>query len=687
MSYLTRGQDGPTTTSISGKPGRRFSCHGNSSKWNYGEKPWRFFVTARMRSPSGSSSQRMRPGKDPPLTYLLANDTQTNLAGYSSSSDDTADLHHAPQPQARAKQGAGTRHQGTAMLITRGRDAAGHVATTTHVTSATMITGPCTVPNDLQLDVTRSKGSPGELPTPVNENKLARYLQGYDEVLSTFIIHGFREGFIIPFEGNLIVTSPTNLRSALQQPDIVEAKLQTELEAGRIAGPFTSPPFTNLFLSPIGLVPKKTPGKFRLIHHLSFPHGTSINDGISKVHTSVQYHTVDDAIDIINSLGPNAFLAKTDIQNAFRMVPVHPSSYHLLGFQWNGAYFYDMTLAMGLSASCQIFEKISTSMQWVAQNKLGIGNILHILDDFLILADTQARCERHLTVFSDWCAEVGIPLAPEKTEGPHSTITFAGIELDAPRMEARLPPEKVHKYRTMISDNKHKRKITLVELQRIIGALQHCCYIVPAGRAFLRRLIHLTKGLTQPFHHTRLNAEARADLETWDTFLTQFNGKAFFLDPKCLTSHTLHLYTDAAQSLGFGAVLQEQWFYGAWPDEWKLFDITFLELFPIVLALHLWGHLLANKRIVFHTDNMALVFILNKFSSKDPTVMKLVRPLALVCLKDNIMFTAEHIPGTENILADTLSRLNLQKFHLVAPHMCPHPVQIPSHLRPSGWRL
>ena len=80
VSYLTRGQDGPTTTSISGKPGRRFSCHGNSSKWNYGEKPWRFFVTARMRSPSGSSSQRMRPGKDPPPN-LSAGQRHTNQSG------------------------------------------------------------------------------------------------------------------------------------------------------------------------------------------------------------------------------------------------------------------------------------------------------------------------------------------------------------------------------------------------------------------------------------------------------------------------------------------------------------------------------------------------------------------------------------------------------------------------------
>jgi hypothetical protein len=46
-------------------------------------------------------------------------------------------------------------------------------------------------------------------------------------------------------------------------------------------------------------VPKKVPGEFRLIHHLSFPRGASINDGISPEHTTVSYSRVDDAIAII----------------------------------------------------------------------------------------------------------------------------------------------------------------------------------------------------------------------------------------------------------------------------------------------------------------------------------------------------------------------------------------------------
>ena len=47
--------------------------------------------------------------------------------------------------------------------------------------------------------------------------------------------------------------------------------LDSEIALGRIAGPFFERPFPNLQCSPIGLVPKREPNSFRLIHHLSFP--------------------------------------------------------------------------------------------------------------------------------------------------------------------------------------------------------------------------------------------------------------------------------------------------------------------------------------------------------------------------------------------------------------------------------
>ena len=78
---------------------------------------------------------------------------------------------------------------------------------------------------------------------------------------------------------------------------------------------------TQFRVSPLGVVPKKAPGEYRLIHHLSFPHGASVNDGISTENSFVQYARVDDAVTMIKQLGRGCFLAKTDIKSAFRIIP------------------------------------------------------------------------------------------------------------------------------------------------------------------------------------------------------------------------------------------------------------------------------------------------------------------------------------------------------------------------------
>ena len=128
-----------------------------------------------------------------------------------------------------------------------------------------------------------------------------------------------------------------------------------EVNAGRIAGPFKDPPFNNFKISPLSLREKSTPGKYRLLHNLSYPYDqNSVNLGIPQKYKSVKYATVLDAVSIMNSM-PGCFLAKSDIASAFRIVPLHPDSYHLMGFTINGEYFYDKALPMGCAVSCAIF--------------------------------------------------------------------------------------------------------------------------------------------------------------------------------------------------------------------------------------------------------------------------------------------------------------------------------------------
>ena len=146
------------------------------------------------------------------------------------------------------------------------------------------------------------------------------------------------------------------------------------------------------------------------------------------------------------------------------------------------------------------------------------------------------------------------------------------------------------------------------------------------------------------------------------SFLENFNGKLFFFNDIWETSHTLHLYTDAPGSIGFGAVFGCHWVHGIWPKMWKSFKIAFLELSPIVLAVHVWGSLMANKRIIFFSDNAAVVDVVNKQTSRQKDIMVLLRDLVLSCLRHNILFQARHIPGLQNSSAYYLSRSQVVNF-------------------------
>ena len=511
---------------------------------------------------------------------------------------------------------------------------------------------------------------------------------GYNPLFTKTLISGFSYGFHLHFHGSVICNESRNLPSALANSNVVDQKLSKELAACRIAGPFPTAPFHPFRVSPLGLVPKKTPGEFRLIHHLSFPRGASVNDGIAPEDTSVHYATVADAIRMIKRAGKGCFLAKTDIKNAFRVIPIRQQDHYLLGMKWRGQYYYDRCLPMGAASSCKTFETFSTAIEWIAQQKLNIDYIIHLLDDFLLVAPSYDSCTKQLDRFLQFCSAIGLPMAPEKTCGPSTTLSFAGIELDTIALEARLPQEKLHKCIELITTFRRRKKITLKEIQSLIGLLNFACSVVVPGRAFLRRLIDLTHGIRLPHHLIRLNRESKEDLTVWLSFLNTYNGRSIFIDEHWANSQQLHLFTDAAGGIGFGAIFGSEYCHGLWPDEWRYRNIAILEFYPIVLSLCLWGHKMANHSILFFTDNEALVHVINKQSSRDKNLMCFVRKLVLVCLHHNILFKAKHIPGTYNRLADLLSRFQIPTFQREAPaSMNSCATDIPQSLLPTNWDM
>lgn len=232
---------------------------------------------------------------------------------------------------------------------------------------------------------------------------------------------------------------------------VVSKKIEKELSLGRIAGPYAYPPLDQFVVSPLGVVPKKAPNEFRLIHDLSFPKSNSVNSHIDLLFTSVSYETLDHCVKLILELGPRTLIAKADLKDAFRIIPIHPDDYRLLGFMWKDAFYYDKCLPMGCSISCQIFESLSTSIQWILTCKLSVPHMSHILDDFIFFGPPSSPiCKRSLDTFMVLAQSLKLPVKEEKTVLPSTKVELHGITVDTITMELTLPPDKLSRALTQI---------------------------------------------------------------------------------------------------------------------------------------------------------------------------------------------------------------------------------------------
>ena len=81
---------------------------------------------------------------------------------------------------------------------------------------------------------------------------------------------------------------------------------------------------------------------------LSSPHGSSVNDGISRDKFSMDYIHLDKIIKMIAKHGPGALMAKFDVEAVHRNIAVHPADHYLLGMKWHGQIFVDLALPFGL---------------------------------------------------------------------------------------------------------------------------------------------------------------------------------------------------------------------------------------------------------------------------------------------------------------------------------------------------
>jgi hypothetical protein len=494
--------------------------------------------------------------------------------------------------------------------------------------------------------------------TPVQMAKVTQCLSKWQHELrgdvdEAYLVAGMKDGFCIVDD---MLADPNtyrrNYRSVLGDNKLkAETRINEEIAAGNYIKCGTKP---NVITS-LGAVVKDG-SDIRLIHDLSRPEG-----GVNRLawETSVVYPTIDEAVGFIS---PDSFIAKVDLKSAYRLIPINPACYNLTGLQWrfgndkSPTYLFDARLPFGASKSCKIFQSITNSICRM-MGRRGYKTLAYI-DDLICIGSSRESCQLAFDCLIELLEELGLIVNQKKTCGPTRDMVYLGIRIDCVSRTLALPEKKFADLKVLIRSWDKRKKVTKLEVQTMVGKLNWAARVIRGGRTFSRRLIDMLRSVRESHHHVRVTAAARADLSWWRECCSRFHGSCQF---KCDAPLASCCFATDSCTWGGGGFLGVDWFYASWTTDFpKMFDehINVTELFTVVLALRRWGPQLVDCHVRIRSDNSATVAALNKSTSRSDSLMPHIREIFWLCVQYNISISSVHIPGSENVLADRISRMS-----------------------------
>ena len=141
----------------------------------------------------------------------------------------------------------------------------------------------------------------------------------------------------------------------------------------------------------------------------------------------MHYVTFDEAVQKVVASGPGARLAKIDVEQAYKNIPVHPEDRHLLGMAWEGEVYVDAQLPFELRPAPMNFSAIADALEWIVHDR----GISYCINDFLTVGPAESDvCERNLDILNSTCKDLGFSLKLEGGRPGNHLSFFLGIQLD-----------------------------------------------------------------------------------------------------------------------------------------------------------------------------------------------------------------------------------------------------------------
>ena len=438
----------------------------------------------------------------------------------------------------------------------------------------------------------------------------------------------------------------------------IKTFLDTELAHGAIIGPFSSPPFSPWSqVSPMMTRDKKGSSDRRVVVDLSFPKGRSVNSGIKKgcYQGEPFVFTLPSMTDLSSNaveLGPGCFLWSADLARAYRQLRICPLSAPLLGLIFNNQYYLDTAPSFGCRISALACARTTSAVVWLMQQK---GYTVYCyLDDFVGIARTRQEALAAYSYFMYITKRLGLELSLKKCTPPVNNLIWLGLELNTELMTVTIPEEKLKATLTLCQKWLEKKKASRSQLRSLLGKLKHINTCIPPASSFFARILATLRATPFTGYHTLPN-DFYKDVLWFVKFAQRFNGIVLLPPP---AKEDWVIECDSSME-GAGAFSSKTYYMERYSDKYKsqLGSINNLEALNLIHALaHLLPESPSRFRILINTDSKVTQQALTNGTARQPLLSACARQLWLYAASESTEVVVVHKPGSELVLADSLSR-------------------------------
>ena len=316
------------------------------------------------------------------------------------------------------------------------------------------------------------------------------------------------------------------------------------------------------------------------------------------------------------------YLATLDISRAYKNFILDPLDWPLLCFRWDKMYYCDVTVPFG------------------------------------------ARADADFSIARKLFRELALPEALDKAQPPTQCIKWLGININTVEMTLSIP-QKLQQVLDTVCKYTKARSMSKRQLQSLLGILLHVTKCVRPARLFVARLLEALRAARGTY--INVNTEMRADFRWFQEFCSAWNGSSYI--PPAAPSR--EIYVDACLS-GIGGSDGQSAYRGQIAQiQDGAINITELEALNVAVALHSFlSKADEGTHVRVYCDNSAAVQVLTSGRGKNRLLLDCVRAAWMVQVVLAVQITYEHVPGKDNEVADTLSRVHLNdKYRHLADHI------------------